>query len=115
MAAHFILMKSQGVWLQLMMAVSLLLAGHLFLPTTKRFPMAGKGKQISDTLSGQLAGQKIEGGSGLFSLGASLYQLACGKLPFEGDAQAQLLCRIANASHHTECRDGSATRSGGYH
>jgi eukaryotic-like serine/threonine-protein kinase len=44
----------------------------------------------------QLAGRKIEGHSDLFSLGVSLYQLACGKLPFEGDSMAQLMFRIAN-------------------
>ena len=47
----------------------------------------------------QLAGKKIEGGSDLFSLGTSLYQLACGKLPFEGDSMAQLMYRIANEPH----------------
>jgi tRNA A-37 threonylcarbamoyl transferase component Bud32 len=44
----------------------------------------------------QLAGKKIQGSSDLFSLGVSLYQLACGKLPFEGDSMAQLMYRIAN-------------------
>jgi serine/threonine-protein kinase len=44
----------------------------------------------------QLSGAKIEGHSDLFSLGVSLYQLACGKLPFEGDSMAQLMFRIAN-------------------
>ena len=47
----------------------------------------------------QLAGKKIQGGSDLFSLGVSLYQLACGKLPFEGDSMAQLMYRIANETH----------------
>lgn len=44
----------------------------------------------------QLAGKKIQGSSDLFSLGVSLYQLACGKLPFEGDSMAQLMYSIAN-------------------
>jgi serine/threonine-protein kinase len=47
----------------------------------------------------QLSGVKIEGGSDLFSLGVSLYQLACGKLPFAGDSMAQLMFRIANEQH----------------
>lgn len=46
----------------------------------------------------QLSGAKIEGQSDLFSLGVSLYQLACGKLPFAGDSMAQLMFRIANES-----------------
>jgi serine/threonine-protein kinase len=49
----------------------------------------------------QLAGTKIEGHSDLFSLGVSLYQLVCGKLPFEGDSMAQLMFRIAN-EHPTD-------------
>ncbi|MFA5370549.1 MAG: serine/threonine-protein kinase [Sideroxydans sp.] len=44
----------------------------------------------------QLSGVKIEGHSDLFSLGVSLYQLACGKLPFTGDSMAQLMFRITN-------------------
>ncbi|HUL40796.1 MAG TPA: serine/threonine-protein kinase [Burkholderiales bacterium] len=44
----------------------------------------------------QLAGKKIDGRSDLFSLGVSLYQLTCGRLPFEGDSMAQLMFKIAN-------------------
>jgi serine/threonine-protein kinase len=44
----------------------------------------------------QLAGRKIEGRSDLFSLAVSLYQLLCGRLPFEGESMAQLMYKIAN-------------------
>ena len=44
----------------------------------------------------QLSGKKVDGKSDLFSLAVSLYQMACGKLPFEGDSMAQLMFRIAN-------------------
>jgi serine/threonine-protein kinase len=44
----------------------------------------------------QLQGKKIDGRSDLFSLAVSLYQLSCGKLPFEGDSMAQLMYKIAN-------------------
>jgi serine/threonine-protein kinase len=44
----------------------------------------------------QLSGAKIEGTSDLFSLGASMYQMVCGKLPFEGNSMAQLMFKIAN-------------------
>jgi serine/threonine-protein kinase len=44
----------------------------------------------------QLAGKHIEGRSDLFSLAVSLYQLLCGKLPFEGESLAQLMFKIAS-------------------
>jgi CHASE2 domain-containing sensor protein len=44
----------------------------------------------------QLQGKRVDGRSDLFSLAVTLYQLACGKLPFEGDSMAQLMYRIAN-------------------
>jgi len=44
----------------------------------------------------QLAGRKIDGQSDLFSLGVTMYQLACGSLPFQGETMTQLMYKIAN-------------------
>jgi CHASE2 domain-containing sensor protein/tRNA A-37 threonylcarbamoyl transferase component Bud32 len=44
----------------------------------------------------QLAGRKIDGRSDLFSLAGTLYQLLCGRLPFEGESMAQLMYKISN-------------------
>jgi eukaryotic-like serine/threonine-protein kinase len=48
----------------------------------------------------QLAGKKIDGRSDLFSLGVMLYQLTCGRLPFEGESMTTLMFAIANERHH---------------
>lgn len=47
----------------------------------------------------QLSGDRIDGRSDLFSLGVSLYQLACGRLPFEGESMGQLRFRIVSEPH----------------
>ena len=47
----------------------------------------------------QLGGKKIDGRSDLFSLGVTFYQLACGRLPFEGESMTQLMFAIANEPH----------------
>lgn len=44
----------------------------------------------------QVAGQKVDGRSDLFSLGASMYELLCGQKPFNGDSIAALMYAIAN-------------------
>lgn len=47
----------------------------------------------------QLSGKKIDGRSDLFSLGVMLFQLATGKLPFQGDSMASLMYKITNDAH----------------
>jgi len=51
-AAHFALMVTQLMWIQLMAAVTLLVIGHLAL-TTKRFLVTERGKEKSDIDSAQ--------------------------------------------------------------
>ncbi len=52
LAAHFVLMTSQAMWLQLMTPAALLLVGHLLL-TTKRHLLAEQGKDKSDAESAE--------------------------------------------------------------
>ncbi|MCW9025390.1 MAG: serine/threonine-protein kinase [Gammaproteobacteria bacterium] len=47
----------------------------------------------------QLAGNKVDGRSDLFSLGVSFYQMLAGELPFVADSLASLMYKIANEKH----------------
>ncbi len=47
----------------------------------------------------QLAGQRVDGRTDLFSLGVTLYELLTGKQPFTGDSMAALMYQIANVKH----------------
>jgi serine/threonine-protein kinase len=44
----------------------------------------------------QLAGQRIDGRSDLYSLGVTLFQLLTGSLPLRADSMAALMYQIAN-------------------
>ena len=64
--------------------------------TTKTGVVLGSPSYMSPE---QLAGLKIDGRSDLFSLGVTLYQLLCGKLPFQADTLSALMYKIANDKH----------------
>src|SRR5882724_831041 len=50
LAAHFVLMTGQGMWLQFMLPLTLLVVGHVLL-VTKRFVVTERGKEVSDAQS----------------------------------------------------------------
>lgn len=52
LATHFILMTQQAIWLQLMLPMTLLLAGHLLL-TTKRFLVTERSKEKTEAESAE--------------------------------------------------------------
>src|SRR5215813_883710 len=50
LATHFVLMTGQGMWLQFMQPLALLVVGHVLL-VTKRFMVTERGKEVSDAQS----------------------------------------------------------------
>src|SRR6266850_3515211 len=50
LATHFVLMTGQGLWLQFMLPLTLLVVGHVLL-VTKRFVVTERGKEVSDAQS----------------------------------------------------------------
>jgi len=47
----------------------------------------------------QLAGERIDGRSDIFSLGVMFYQLVSGQLPFQAESMASLMFKITNEAH----------------
>src|SRR5260221_482211 len=50
LGTHFVLMTGQGMWLQFMLPLTLLVVGHVLL-VTKRFMVTERGKEVSDAQS----------------------------------------------------------------
>jgi eukaryotic-like serine/threonine-protein kinase len=51
----------------------------------------------------QMAGQRVDGRSDLYSLGAMLFQLLTGRLPHQADTMSRLMFQIANEAAPLTC------------